>query len=277
MTSIGCPGFSGRYLDSCQGREVHHRPRAQRRAPSLTLVHRPKFEGLTISGSRPASASGHGARELQRPWEIEKTLHTTEHSAAPPVDDTPTAISSAGAGMTGHSDGISTATPLRLLPLSGIGLAVKGQADGASTATPSRLLPLSSTGHMVSGEWQDIDMQSKPDVFTFSLVSVAGQRLGAVTLHSEAQALGLRALFSDTQGGGQSTRSTVEFWDGDVAGSAEGVLSITERSKSVFEITHNFLELSRVDDRATLSFEDMPDMRIVIEGSSFGAVIRLQV
>jgi len=106
--------------------------------------------------------------------------------------------------------------------------------------------------------------------------SVNGQMQGMVNFRSQAQAKSLGALLASAcDSGGCSMRSTVDFWDGDVAACAEGRLTISQKNKTTYEISHNFLELIDVDLGATLTFEDVPDMRIVVQGPDSDAIICL--
>jgi len=115
-----------------------------------------------------------------------------------------------------------------------------------------------------------------PAPFTVSLAaSGSGENHGTIAFRSEAQEKILRELLRSTHGRGDCIRSTMEFWDGAIASSAEGVLSIVETGSSSYKISHNFLELSQVDAGATLCFEASPEMRIVVEGPSSSALIRL--
>lgn len=119
--------------------------------------------------------------------------------------------------------------------------------------------------------------EAEPALLKLSLVTSFNDRmLGTVALRNESQARALQAVLLSVHDGGHSVRSTVEFWDGDVVGSAEGVLNISQTSQTSYEISHNFLELSHLDAGATLSFEDTPEMRIVVEGPNSGAHIRIE-
>lgn len=103
------------------------------------------------------------------------------------------------------------------------------------------------------------------------VASVNGREvIGTVALGGDVP----HTFFTAAHCHGHRLRSIAEFWDGDVAGSAEGVLSIVQTDKSSYEIQHDFIELSRVDAGAKLYFEDDPEMRIVIAGPSCRAVIR---
>jgi len=149
-------------------------------------------------------------------------------------------------------------------------------SEFGSCSHAAAVWPLQLSGPTL-GRAQEETNAKEPALLTVSLVaSVSGEMLGTVALRSETQARALQAVLRSVHDGGHCVRSTVEFWDGDVAGSAEGVLRITKTGKSSYEISHNFLELSRVDAGATLSFEDTPEMRIVVEGPSSGALIRIE-
>jgi hypothetical protein len=204
----------------------------------------PELIDLRICG-RPASASSLAKKEEpplpgQRP--LDRCLEALARSTA------------VGTPVTAIEVAVPTVAPLRPLMLDWAMWGPSGREAFVAGNTPA----------------------CYADVLTVSLVAaVSCQTLGEVCFRSRDQAQALRAVLSSAHDGNNCLRSTVEFWDGDVAGSAEGLLSIEKMSTSSYEISHNFLELSRVDAGATLSFEDTPEMRIVVEGPSSGAVISL--
>lgn len=197
-----------------------------------------------------------------------------------------TADSAAGLGMREHKelDRPGSAVCFRQAQPDRRRVSVEGGIESETFVTPNArtlevMLPLGGaalSAAALNSEWGDL-LEAKPGALSVSLVaSVSGESLGAVALRSEAQSRTLRALLASAHDRGHCIRSTVEFCDGDVAGSAEGELSVQQTSKSSYVISHNFLELNRLDAGVTLSFEDTPDHRIVIEGPSIGACIHLE-
>lgn len=177
------------------------------------------------------------------------------------------------------------------------GLAISGSRPASASSKPRRdslhrsgPLPLESCQRVLiddfpalpswlslGGAVEELEQEDDQARLRVSLASsISGEMLGTVTLHSENEAQALQAVLQSVHNGGHCVRSTVEFWDGNVAGSAEGVLQIKKMGESSYKISHNFLELNHMDAGAALSFEDAAEMRIVVEGPSSRALIRIE-
>lgn len=268
--SGSCCGWDGR-----RGPRWHPR-RANAISPaSMPKIRRPESVGLEISGVRPASASGMHSREVRlqllRPSaeETELPAASAEVPAASPIE-----VTSALAAWQPLIQPLNV--PVRdeeACISSENSFAASTATQCAPTSQPlSRAAPVTV---LLGSEWTDL--AANEGMLRVSLVAAAdGAALGQVFLTNRVQAQRLRALLSGAHEGGHSIRSTVEFWDGDFAGSAEGALSVKQMGQSSFQISHNFLELSRADSGTRLTFEDVPEMRILIEGASLHAAIVLK-
>jgi hypothetical protein len=110
--------------------------------------------------------------------------------------------------------------------------------------------------------------QEEEESLMVSLVSsLSGETLGTAVIRDAIAADSLRQRFGTTHLFNQDLKSTIEIWNGDVAGSAEGVVQIVKKSRAWYEISHNFLELSNAPGGVALTITDSPETRLILQGT----------